>query len=228
MGEVPHQRAHQRVVLAVQFGVVEVDQRQGALPARVSSAASAPVTSSSPPSPAGVRAVGIPCVDNPVGEVIARTCGRSPTSASRRAIGVGQLGRAHARRRWPRSVTAAACSRGSREPARAADPIRRGDRRGGCGGDLAAAGLSSSGDQVNTTAGQTVVGHAVRGSGSPASGAAAPAGTAWSGGSRGRRRRGRRPSSGTVVRRPSRRRSTHSVIGTASGVRTSITGACSA
>ena len=29
MREVPHQRAHQRVVLAAQFGVVEIDQPQG-------------------------------------------------------------------------------------------------------------------------------------------------------------------------------------------------------
>ena len=37
--EIPHQRAHQRVVLAPQFGVIEVDQPQRALSAFVSSRA---------------------------------------------------------------------------------------------------------------------------------------------------------------------------------------------
>ena len=32
--EVPHQRAHQRVVLAMQFGIIEVDEAQRAVPRR--------------------------------------------------------------------------------------------------------------------------------------------------------------------------------------------------
>ena len=160
VGEVPHQRAHQRVVLPQQFGVVELDQpqcavtRQGQLAceqvtcrhdaplARWSTADATPrSTTRSEKSSAGQRP--------------SSTCARSAAMTSRQRFGGAVSGSLDAsdRRRLQPWV--------AETDARGAVPCG-GHRLGGLGGDVRGARVVEQRDEGEHDGGPHVVGHAVQ------------------------------------------------------------------
>ena len=156
MGEVPHQRAHQRVVLAVQFGVVEIDEPQRALAGPRQFAGQRLACRHSPLAPVGDRRRR--CRGrHAVGEVVGRAAALLDRTTSR-CIAVGEFGGRvlgggpHAPD-WPPRAAA-----GRARPSRAARSHAVATGSTASAAMSAATGSSSSVTSVNTTAGQTASG----------------------------------------------------------------------
>ena len=220
--EVPHQRAHQRVVLTMQLGVVEVGEGQRPLPGPLEVAGEVLPGDHTPSRASCSRAGPMPCR---MARSAKSSAGLRPSSTFCTNCAIDSDNSVGAR-----SATAvhAPLRRGVQPLVGQTDPrgeVPRGrDRLDGLGGDLGGSRVVEQRDEREHHRRPQVRRERCRGSGSPAIGAGAPAGTAWSGGSRDRRwwAGGRRAA---PARPPSRRTARAWSAARRRGVWTSITGA---